>query len=131
MVFIIYISNTLQTNLLVKNVLSVINQEKVHNIKVAIQLEIEFITNKDRRGLYKSYERQYEYQNTSHNHMKVITVYCDLRFLNILDINLLIDFSSDPDQKYLTSGTQQRFVPAPGACILYQPHIYFSLYIED
>ena len=43
-------------------------------------------------------------------------------------INLLSAFSSDPDQKYVTAGTHQRFIQAPGVCLAYQPHRNFSAY---
>ena len=46
-------------------------------------------------------------------------------------IHLLSALSSDPDPKYLTSGTQQRLVPAPGAYIAYQAHTAFSKYLAE
>ena len=46
-------------------------------------------------------------------------MYCAPIFRNTLAIQLLSAFSSDPEHKYLTSGTQQRFKPAPGACIVH------------
>lgn len=57
-------------------------------------------------------------------------MYCAPIFRNILTIHILSAFSYYPDSKYLTSGTQQRFVPAPVACISYQPHIVFSAYLS-
>ena len=42
-----YSANILQVNLLVKNVLSVIKQEKDLGIEVAIQSEVAFLTKKD------------------------------------------------------------------------------------
>ena len=94
-----YSANTPQVNLLVKNVLSVINQEKVHNIKMATQSEAAFLTNEDREGFYRSYEIKYEEHRVSHNHRKVATVYCATRFRNTLVTHLLSDFSSDQDPK--------------------------------
>ena len=44
-----YSANTLQVNLLVKNVLSVINQEKDLDIEVAIQSEVLFLKNEYRK----------------------------------------------------------------------------------
>ena len=38
-----YSDNTLQVNLLIKSFLSVIEQEKVHNIEVEIQSEVAFL----------------------------------------------------------------------------------------
>ena len=46
--FIMYSDNTLQVNLLVNNVLSVIKKEKDLDIEVAIQPELAFLTNKER-----------------------------------------------------------------------------------
>ena len=86
-----YSANTPQVNLLVKNVLSVINQEKVHNIKMATQSEAAFLTNEDREGFYRSYEIKYEEHRVSHNHRKVATVYCATRFRNTLVTHLLSD----------------------------------------
>ena len=44
-----YSDYTLQVNPFIKNLLSVIEQEKGHNIEAAIQLEVSFITNKDKK----------------------------------------------------------------------------------
>ena len=44
-----YSTNTLQMNLLVKNVLSVIKQEEDLNIEVEIQSEVAFLNNEDRK----------------------------------------------------------------------------------
>ena len=46
----IFNANTIQVNLLMNNVLSVIEQEKGHSIEVAIHPEVAFITNEDRKG---------------------------------------------------------------------------------
>ena len=48
--FIVYIANTLQVNLLVKNVLSVIKQEKYLGIEVAIQSEVAFLKMKTEKN---------------------------------------------------------------------------------
>ena len=47
--FTIYINNNFQVNLLVKNVISVIKQDKDLDIEVAIQSEVDFLTNEDRK----------------------------------------------------------------------------------
>ena len=70
-------------------------------------------------------------QRFSHNHRKVPIVYCSPRFRNILAVHLLGAFSPDPESKYITSGTQKRFVPSPRACLAYQPHRSFSAYLAD
>ena len=57
MVFIIYSVNTFQVKLLVKNVLSVIKQEKDLDIEVTIQSEVAFLTNEDMKEFYASYKR--------------------------------------------------------------------------
>ena len=58
-------------------------------------------------------------------------MYYTPRFRNILAIHLLSAFYSDPGPKYLTSGPQQHFVPAPGACISYQAHRALCAYLSD
>ena len=58
-------------------------------------------------------------------------MYCAPISRKILAIHLLSTFSYNTKTKYLTSGTQQRFVPDPGSCIAYQADIAFSLYLED
>ena len=126
-----YRTNNLQVNLLVNNVLSVNEQEKGHNIEVAIQPKVAFLTNRYRKVFYKYYGIHDEYQRTPHNHRKFLTVYCAPRFQNIMAIHILSAFSSDLDPKYFTLGTQQRFAPAPGACIAYQTHRVFSEYPVD
>ena len=50
--FTIYINNNFQVNLLVKNVISVIKQDKDLDIEVAIQSEVDFLTNEDRKQFY-------------------------------------------------------------------------------
>ena len=45
-------------------------------------------------------------------------------------IHLLSTFFSDLNPKYIISGTQLWFLPDPGSCIVYQPHRYFTAYIE-
>ena len=55
-----YSANTLQVNLLVKNVLLVIKQYKDLDIEFKIQSEVAFLTNKDRNELYASYDRHDE-----------------------------------------------------------------------
>ena len=62
--------------------------------------------------------------------MKVHTVYCFPKFRNILTIHLLSALSYDPNPKYITSETKQRFIPSPGVCIVYTPHRSFSEYLE-
>ena len=126
-----YSTKTLQVKLLVENVPSVIKQEKDIDIEFAIQSEVAFLTNKDRKELYSSYDRYDEEQKITHNHRKVTTVYCAPKFRKILAIHLLSAFSSDPEPKYITTETQQRFVPSPVECIAYQPHRSFSAYLID
>ena len=58
-------------------------------------------------------------------------MYCAPRFRNILAIHLLSVFYSDPELKYLTSGIQQLFFPAPEACIVYQAYRDLSAYLSD
>ena len=98
-----YSANTSQVNLLVKKVLSVIKHKKYLYIKVAIQTEVAFITNKDRKDFYASYNRHDEEQQISHNHRKVPTVYCAPKFRNTLAIHLLSALYSGyqhrPDRK--------------------------------
>ena len=48
---IMYSANTLQVNLLVNNVLSVIKQEKDLDIEVAIQSEVAFLTKRRQKGI--------------------------------------------------------------------------------
>ena len=91
-----YSLNTLQVNILVKNVLSVIKQEKDLDIEVKIQSELSFLTNEYRNDFYSSYNRHDEEQKISHNHIKVPTVYCVSKFSTTLAIHLLNTFSSNP-----------------------------------
>ena len=105
-VFIMYSTNTLQVKILIKNILSFIDQDNGPAIEFSIQSEVSFLTNEDVKGFYKAYDRYDKYQRISHNHIKLLTVYCAPRFRNIMLIHLLGAFSSDPDPKYITSGTQ-------------------------
>ena len=99
--FIIYSATNIQVNLPIKTVLSVIKQEKGHNTEVEIQPEVTFITNEDRKGFYKYYNRQYEDKALSHKHRNITTVHCAPIFRNTLVIHLLIAFSSVPYPKYV------------------------------
>ena len=69
-----YSANTPQVNLLVNKVLTVIKHKKDLYIKVAIQSEVAFLTNEDRKDFYVSYNRHDEEQQIPHNHRKVPTV---------------------------------------------------------
>ena len=122
-----YSANTLQVKPLVKNFLSVIKQEKDLNIEVTIQSEVAFLTNEYRKEICSYYDRHDKDHKITHNHRKVPTVYCTLKFRNILYIHIISAFSSDTEPKYLNAGTQQSFFPSPGACIAYQIHRAFSL----
>ena len=102
-----YSAHTLQVDLIIKNVLRVIEQENGHYIETTIHSEVSFQTIEDRKIFYNSYRKHVKYQRTSHNHIKVPTVYFAPIFFNILIIHLLSAFSFDPDPKYITSGMQQ------------------------
>ena len=131
MSFIVYSANTLQVMLLFNNLLSMMKHKKYLDIEVIIQLEVAFLTNEDRKDLYASYNIYNEEQQISHNHRKVLTVYCAPKFRNTPEIHLLRTFSSDPELKYLTSGIQQRFFPSRGAYITYQYQRALSAYLAD
>ena len=124
-----YSENNLEVKLLLKHICLVIKQEKYFYIEVVIQSEVVFLTNKNRKELYASYGRHNKEKRIYQNHRKVFTVYCAPKFSNNLATHLLSTFSSDQELKYLTAGTQQLFVPDPGACIAYQPHRAFSDYL--
>ena len=126
-----YSANTLQVNFLIKNVISFIKQEEYIDIEVTTQSEVAFTINEYRKEFYASYDKHDKEKRISHNHSKVPTVYCASKFRNILDIHLLIAFSSDHELKYITSGIQQHFVTSLGACIAYQAHRAFSEYLRD
>ena len=113
-------------NPLVKNVLSGIKQEEYIEKEVAIKSEATFLTNEDRKELYASYDGLDVEQRVPHTHRKAPIAYCAPIFRNILDIHLISTLSSDPELKYITSGAQKRFYPAPGACIEYQANRAFS-----
>ena len=123
-----YSAHMLQVYHFIKNVVTSTERENWDIIETAIQYAVAFQNEEDRRAFYKTYNGNDESQRIAHNHRKVPTFYCAPKYRNLLAINLLSAFSSDPDQKYLTAGTQQRFIPAPGAFLAYQPHINFSEY---
>ena len=129
--FIIYSAHTLQVHHLIGNVVTSIEIENGDTINTAIRSEVAFQNEEDRRSFYKTYNGNNKSQRIEHNHRKAPTIYCAPKYRNLLAINLLSAFSSDPDQKYLTSGTQQIFIPAPGACLAYQQHRNFSAYQSD
>ena len=126
-----YSANTLQVNFLIKNVISFIKQEEYIDIEVTTQSEVAFTINEYRKEFYASYDKHDKEKRIFHNHSKVPTVYCASKFRNILDIHLLIAFSSDTKLKYITAGTQQCFVPDPGSCIIYHTHRAFPAYLVD
>ena len=125
--FIMYIAHMLQVHHLIENVVTAIERENWDTKKkTAIHSEVAFHNEEDRRAFYNIYNRNDEYQRIAHNHRKLTTICCAPKYRNLLVINLLSAFSSDPDQKYVTAGTQQRFIQAPGVCLAYQPHRNFS-----
>ena len=70
-----------------------------------------------------------EKENISLNNSRLPTIYCHPRYYNIIAVNLLNSLSTEPDEKYLTAGFQQIFVPAPGACIALEPKCTFTTYL--
>ena len=75
-------------------------------IKTSIQSELAFQNEEDRRYFSNTYNRNDESQKIAHKLRKVPNIYCAQKYRNLLVINLLNAISSEPDQKYLTSGTQ-------------------------
>ena len=112
--FIIYSAHMLQVHHLTKNVLKATEREN-KKTETAIQSEVDFQNEEDRKGFYKSYNGYDESQQIAPNHKKVPTIYRAPKYRNLLPIHLLRAFPPDPDIKYPTTGTQKRFVPDPGA----------------
>ena len=103
--FIMYSAHTLKVHHLIEYVVTSIERENTNTIKSAIQSEVDFKNEEDRRSFYKTYNGNNESQRISHNHRKLPTIYCAPKYRNLIAINLPSAFSSDPDQKYLTVGT--------------------------
>ena len=116
-----YSSPNFQIIDLVNNIPEVIKDEKGIDIEIATQFEPTFYTENERKAFYTSYNREDEQENINFNHCKIPTVYCPPRYRNLLSIHMLSELSSKPQEKYQTAKWQQRFVPAPGACLAYQP----------
>ena len=105
--FIMYSAHMLQVHQIIKNLVRSIERDNGGTIETAINSKVAFQNEDYRRAFYKTYKRDYETQRISHNHRKVPNIYCAPKYRNLLAINLLSAFSSDPDKKYLTAGTQQ------------------------
>ena len=124
-------ANNIQMVNLITNTLEVIEKENVYNLEIDVQSEAAFQTEIERKLFYKNHKRHDEEECSSLNHRKVPTIYCAPKYHNILAVHLLSNISSDPDSKYPTVGCQQRFVPAPGSCLVYKPHCAFSSYLSN
>ena len=126
-----YSSPNFQILYLVNNFLEVIKDGKGIDIEIDTQLEPDFYTENERKVFYTIYNRDREQEKIHSNHKKIRTVYCLTKYRNPLDIHLLSALLSKPQAKYRTTGCQQRFVPYPGACLVYQPHQTFLAYLYN
>ena len=88
----------LQVHHLTKNVLKATEREN-KKTETAIQSEVDFQNEEDRKGFYKSYNGYDESQQIASNHMKVPTIYRAPKYRNLLAIHLLRAFPSDHDLK--------------------------------
>ena len=79
---------------------------------------------------YKNHNRKDEDERISLNHRKIPTLYYSPKYDNIISVKLLSALSAETDSKYLTTSFQQRFVPAPGACITFKPKHNFAAYLS-
>ena len=84
-----------------------------------------------RKMFYKNYNKHDEYHRIDNSHRKVPTIYYAPIFFNLLAIHLISAIYYNHKIKYLNSGSQQRFIPDPDACLYYQPHKEFSAYLSD
>ena len=74
--FILYSAHTLQVHHLIKHLVTAIERDKEDTIKTAIQSEVAFHNEEDRRAFYKTYNGNNESHRISHNHRKLSTIYC-------------------------------------------------------
>ena len=102
--YIMYIAHNIQVQDIIRNVLKTIEQKNVHKVDIAIASEATFQTEADRKLFYKNFNKHDKDQCTSHNHMKVTTIYCGPRLKILLFIHLLRYLLSESNPKYLTSG---------------------------
>ena len=125
-----YGSNNIQATDLIVILLAIVEKGE-KKTKLAVQLEADFQTDTERKLFYSNYNRKDEEEHISLNHQKVPTIYCPPKFRNMLAVHLLSALSSEPYAKYLTTGFQQKLVPAPGSCIAFEPKISFTAYLTD
>lgn len=87
-------------------------------VEVSVQSEAAFELAEQSKEFYITYDWDDDKKRALYNLRKVLTIYCHPKDRNVMCVHLLRAFSKRPPTKYLTSGTQQRFVPMPGACII-------------
>ena len=124
-------ANNILASDLIYNVLKVVEKEMKLKIDILVQLEAAFHTDSEQEIFYKNYNNHDKEEHTALNHRKVPTTYCHPKYRNLLAVHLLSALSEDSDVKWLTSGYQQRFLPAPGACIAFDPKGTFAAYLAD
>lgn len=117
----------------IRHVTRVIRMETDQVVEVAVKFEAAFESKELRDSFYKTYDKKDKIQQQLHNYRKVPTLYCAPRHRNMLGLHLLNAFSRNPYNKYLTTGTEIRFVPEPGSCFI--PPSYkmrsFGAYVTD
>ena len=100
-------------------------------MEIAIQSEVAFQKETERKLFYKNFNKHDEGERSSHNRRKAPTIYCAPKYHNIISIHLMSALSSAPDPKYITTGCQQHFFPIIGEYLVYKPHRDFSAYLYD
>ena len=119
-------SNNILASDLIYNVLAVAEKENKRKIEVAVKQEAAFQTDSERKLFYITYNKNNESERTSLNNRKVPNIYCPPKYRNLLAMHLISSLSAETDTKYLTYGFQQSFLPAPGACIYFEPKRTFE-----
>ena len=72
--FVLYIAHMLQVHHLIENVVTAIERENGDTIETAIQSEVAFHNEEDRRSFYRTNNGNGESQRIAHNYRKLPTI---------------------------------------------------------
>eukprot|EP00957_Ditylum_brightwellii_P169304 12885799-Ditylum_brightwellii.AAC.1 len=109
-------------------------QEQVETkalIEITLVLEGAFENEMERKTWYNTHDLSQQETKDELNLRKVPTVYCPPKWISVVALHLLQAFSKNLPKQYHTTGTEVRFVAAPGALVCYSPKRLFSAYLSN
>ena len=87
-----YSTHMLQVHHLIKNIVIATEIDIGKTLEASMRSKVAFHNEEDRKCFYTSYEKNDDSRLIAYNHNKVTTIYCELKYRNLLDIHFLSAF---------------------------------------